>query len=74
MPAKKSIAAPNKPSALFSSPEKGNVILCLLLVAATLALYNPVNRHPFVNYDDDRYVVENPHIHNGLGWDTITWA
>ena len=41
---------------------------------ATLALYNPVNRHPFVNYDDDRYVVENPHIHNGLGLDTITWA
>jgi len=48
--------------------------LCLLLVAATLALYNPVNRHPFVNYDDDRYVTENPHVHNGLTWDTITWA
>jgi Flp pilus assembly protein TadD len=74
LPAKKSIAAPNKPSALFSSPEKGNVILCLLLVAATLALYNPVNRHPFVNYDDDRYVIDNPHVHNGLGWDTIAWA
>ena len=41
---------------------------------ATLALYNPVNRHPFVNYDDDRYVIENPHIHNGLGLDTIAWA
>jgi len=48
--------------------------LCLLLVAATLALYNPVNRHPFVNYDDDRYVIDNPHVHNGLGWDTIAWA
>jgi protein O-mannosyl-transferase len=65
---------PEKPAALFSSPEKRNVILCLLLVAATLALYNPVNRHPFVNYDDDRYVVENAHIQNGLGWDTIAWA
>lgn len=41
---------------------------------ATLALYNPVNRHPFVNYDDDRYVTENPHVHNGLNWDTVTWA
>ncbi len=67
-------AAPQKSAALFSSPEKRNVILSLLLVAATLALYNPVNRHPFVNYDDDRYVTENPHVHNGLGWDTITWA
>lgn len=65
---------PEKPPGLFSSPEKRNVVLCLLLVVATLALYNPVNRHPFVNYDDDRYVTENAHIHNGVNWDTITWA
>ena len=43
-------------------------------MVATLALYNPGNRHPFVNYDDDRYVTENAHVHNGLNWDTITWA
>lgn len=65
---------PQQQPSLFSSPEKRNAILCLLLVVATLALYNPVNRHPFVNYDDDRYVVENPRVHNGLGLDTITWA
>jgi len=41
---------------------------------ATLALYNPVNRHPFVNYDDDRYVTENPHVHQGLTADTFKWA
>ncbi|HEX3351691.1 MAG TPA: tetratricopeptide repeat protein [Terriglobales bacterium] len=69
----KSKPSPPTP-ALFSSPEKRNLVLSLLLVVATLALYNPVNRHPFVNYDDDRYVIDNPHIHNGLGWDTITWA
>lgn len=65
---------PEKPAGPFSSPEKRNVILCLLLVAATLAVYNPVNRHPFVNYDDDRYVTENPHVREGLSWDTIAWA
>ncbi len=65
---------PEKPPGIFSSPEKRNVVLCLLLVVTTLALYNPVNRHPFVNYDDDRYVTENPHIHQGLTWETITWA
>ncbi len=43
-------------------------------MVATLALYNPVNRHPFVNYDDDRYVTENPHVRNGVTWDTIAWA
>jgi protein O-mannosyl-transferase len=45
-----------------------------VLVAATLALYNPVNQHPFVNYDDDRYVVDNVHVHAGLSWDTVRWA
>ncbi len=43
-------------------------------MVATLALYNPVNRHPFVNYDDDRYITENLHVHNGLTWETIAWA
>jgi Flp pilus assembly protein TadD len=74
LPPKKPKAAAEKPQGLFSSPEKHNVILCLLIAVATLFLYNPVNRHPFVNYDDDRYVVENPHIHNGVGFDTVAWA
>jgi Flp pilus assembly protein TadD len=74
LPQKKQKATLEKPSALFASAEKRNVIFCLLLVVATLAVYNPVNSHPFVNYDDDRYIAENPHVHNGLGWDTITWA
>ena len=48
--------------------------MCLLLAVVTLALYNPVNRHPFVNYDDDRYVTENPHVRQGLTAETIEWA
>jgi tetratricopeptide (TPR) repeat protein len=59
---------------MFGSPEKRNPMVCLLLVVMTLALYNPVNRHPFVNYDDDRYVVNNPHVRQGLTADTIRWA
>jgi len=48
--------------------------VCLLLAVITLAIYNPVNRHPFVNYDDDRYVTENPHVRQGLTADTIAWS
>ncbi len=59
---------------MFASPEKRNAIVCLLLAVLTLALYNPVNRHPFVNYDDDRYVTENPHVRQGLTADTFIWA
>ena len=45
-----------------------------MLALATLVLYNPVTRHPFVNYDDDRYVTENPHVREGLTLGTARWA
>jgi tetratricopeptide (TPR) repeat protein len=61
-------------SSLFSAPEKRNPVACLVLALVTLALYNPVNRHRFVNYDDDRYVTGNPHVRQGLTVATFTWA
>lgn len=74
LPAKKEIPpAPGKPG-LFVSPEKRNLVACLLLAVVTLVLYNPVTHHPFVNYDDDRYVTENPHVRQGLTAGTIIWA
>lgn len=67
------LTSPAKSSGPFASPEKKRLILCLLLAAATVLLYNPVNRHPFINYDDDRYVVQNQHI-RGLSAENIRWA
>jgi len=49
-------------------------VLGLLIALGTLAVYFPVNHHPFANYDDITYVVENSHIKSGLEWDTISWA
>ncbi len=74
MPPTRKSSPAAKLSGPFTSAEKRNPIFCLLLAVVTLALYNPVNRHPFVNYDDDRYVTENQHIHAGLTWSTLTWA
>jgi protein O-mannosyl-transferase len=68
------VSPSSKSEALFSSPEKRNLVLALLLVAATLTIYNPVIHHPFVNFDDDRYVTDNIHVRAGLHWDTVTWA
>jgi Flp pilus assembly protein TadD len=59
---------------LFSSPQKRTVVLCLVLMAATLAVYNPVNRNAFVNFDDDHYITGNPHVLAGLNTDTVKWA
>jgi len=53
---------------------KYSVILSLLLVVATLALYNPVAHHPFVNFDDDRYVTDNSHVNGGISWQTVKWS
>jgi hypothetical protein len=37
-------------------------------------LYNSVSHHPFVNFDDDRYVTDNIHVRAGLHWETVKWA
>ena len=46
----------------------------MLLALATLALYNPVTRAPFLNYDDPVYVTDNPQVRAGLTWNTIAWS
>ncbi len=50
------------------------LILSLLLVVATLTLYYPVHRFPFINYDDRDYVYENAQVKSGLSWTTVEWA
>ena len=72
-PAPKPLSPLAKSEGAFASPEKRNLILCLLLAVVTLVLYNPVNHYPFVNYDDDGYVTDNTHI-RGISLETIRWA
>src|SRR5277367_971979 len=61
-------------SRIFQSHRKRNLILCLLLALATIALYSPVARDPFLNYDDAAHVADNPHVRAGLTWSTVVWA
>ncbi len=61
-------------SYVFQSPQKRKLILCLLLVLATIALYNPVTRAHFLNFDDVVYVTDNPQVRAGLTWNTVAWA
>jgi protein O-mannosyl-transferase len=49
-------------------------MVCLLLAMGTLALYSRAAHAGFLRYDDDRYVVENPHVRSGVHWSTVTWA
>jgi protein O-mannosyl-transferase len=49
-------------------------VLCFFLVALTAAVYFPVRSYPFVNYDDQYYVVQNPHVQAGLSFATLVWS
>jgi Flp pilus assembly protein TadD len=51
-----------------------DVLMCLFLVIATVAVYWQVRNHDFVNFDDDRYVTENSHVQAGLSRENIVWA
>ena len=48
--------------------------MAVLLALVTIALYWPVTRFDFVNYDDPLYVTENPHVQAGLTWEGLVWA
>jgi protein O-mannosyl-transferase len=76
----KSKALANPPSSPPLSPSpprisKGQTLfLCLGLAAAVAAFYCPVVRNDFIRYDDGQYIFDNPHVNQGLKWDTIAWA
>ncbi len=54
--------------------QKRSTILCLLLILATLAFYNPIIHNSFTNFDDNVYITANPHVRSGLTWSTVKWA
>jgi protein O-mannosyl-transferase len=53
---------------------QSRVVLAVLLSALTFALYFSALHHPFSNYDDADYVVENANVHQGLTLSTLRWA
>ena len=48
--------------------------VCLLLAAATLAVWWPVVHCDFLDLDDPDYFTANPHVQAGLTWANIVWA
>ena len=41
---------------------------------ATVATYYPAKNHPFIHFDDSKYVTANPQVQDGLSWSTVEWA
>ena len=59
---------------MSASREKHVIVLCLLLVVATLAFYNPIVHNQFIDFDDSSYILKNPEVQRGLTWDTVKWS
>jgi protein O-mannosyl-transferase len=59
---------------LFQSPRRRTVLFCLLLACAVLLSYNPVTHNGFIRFDDDQYILDNPHVRAGLTLPTVKWA
>ena len=51
-----------------------NLVVCLALAAAVIVAYWPVRNFSFVDFDDDKYVTDNPHVQDGLTLRGVVWA
>src|ERR1700677_3575051 len=60
------------PVAKTKSPSP--VIPGLALFLGVFLLFLPCVRNGFVSFDDGIYVLHNPGIQHGLGWETVKWA
>ncbi len=61
----------DKDTAYAIRPE---IMVCLVLVIAILAVYFQIRNHDFIGFDDGLYVLNNPYVQNGLTREGIVWA
>jgi len=48
--------------------------ISVALVALVLALYYRTIHFDFVSWDDSDYILQNPHVREGIGAETLKWA
>jgi len=67
---------PTRPRAAAepAGSSQARLIFAVVLALVTLAAFWPVAGHDFTNFDDPRYVTENPHVQQGVGFSSLVWA
>ena len=67
---------PPMPSQTPSPPRfsKQSYILLVALAILTSLVFSRVLTCGFVNYDDDKYVTDNPMVLHGFSWASVNWA
>lgn len=59
---------------IFGFSPKQKLVFLLILVAATLVVYQTAAHNQFVNFDDDYYILANPHVITGFTRANVRWA
>lgn len=49
-------------------------LISISLAVLTAAAFEPVRHNDFVQYDDETYITQNPHVLKGLTWEGFRWA
>ncbi len=50
------------------------LLICLVLAVSIFAVYGQLASADFINFDDNAYVYENPHVRSGLTASGVRWA
>ncbi|MBW1826252.1 MAG: hypothetical protein JRI78_04430 [Deltaproteobacteria bacterium] len=48
--------------------------MSLFLVVMILTAYWQLPAHDFLEFDDNKYITQNAHVHKGITWESIAWA
>ena len=56
------------------SPSSKALVVCGFLVLAIVVVFGQTVNFDFVNYDDNMYVYDNPHVMHGLTPASVGWA
>jgi len=71
---RKSPAPPPQPGILPWDRHHLTLIISLILILGTLAVFWQVRNHEFINLDDNEYVTNNPQVKSGLALRGVIWA
>jgi len=65
---------PTTTRARIESKISVSVLVVAILALAIVVIYSPTSTFPFIKFDDDIYVYNNPQVSHGLTWAGIKWA
>lgn len=53
---------------------RSEFLISLFLVVIILAAYWQLPTHDFLVFDDNKYITNNSHVHDGITWKNLAWA